>query len=200
MPLVPEKDAALVAALQRCIAADPFRLAVLTLVRTLALPDCWVGAGFVRDAIWDHLHGMEAKPPTGDVDILWFNRADHSAETDKAIERRLAFLAAEQPALAALPIRWSVKNQARMHVRNGDAPYTNVHDAMRFWPETATAIALRLDDGGTIQVSAPYGLADLFALHLRATPPFHADKRRIFTERVLSKQWLERYPQLSIVE
>lgn len=31
-----------------------------------------------------------------------------------------------------------VKNQARMHLRNGDRPYQSATDAMRYWPETAT--------------------------------------------------------------
>ncbi|MRE47150.1 hypothetical protein GII66_24395, partial [Escherichia coli] len=36
---------------------------------------------------------------------------------------------------------WSVKNQARMHQRNGDYPYTSTRNALLHWPETATAIA-----------------------------------------------------------
>jgi len=35
--------------------ADVMRL--LRSVEELALPDCWIGAGFIRNAIWDALHG-----------------------------------------------------------------------------------------------------------------------------------------------
>ena len=52
---------------------------------------------------------------------------------DRAIEAELRALAPG--------IDWSVKNQARMHLRNGDPPYSGATDAMRHWPETATAIA-----------------------------------------------------------
>ena len=41
---------------QAIIAADPLRSRILRLVQELELPDCWVAAGFVRSAIWDHLH------------------------------------------------------------------------------------------------------------------------------------------------
>ena len=40
---------------------------------------------------------------------------------------------------------WSVRNQARMHVRNGDAPYDSTADTLRHWLETPTAVAVRLE-------------------------------------------------------
>ncbi|MBV8613672.1 MAG: nucleotidyltransferase family protein [Acetobacteraceae bacterium] len=39
---------------------DPLRWRLLALARSLALPDCWIGAGFVGNAVWDHPHG---RPP-----------------------------------------------------------------------------------------------------------------------------------------
>ncbi|OMG61366.1 hypothetical protein IL54_4727 [Sphingobium sp. ba1] len=83
-----------------------------------------------------------------------------------------------------------------MHHRNGDAPYTDVTDAMRHWPETATAVAVRLSRAGDIEINAPYGLDDLFALRLQPTPDFVTSKRAIFDARVRSKRWQERYPLL----
>lgn len=44
-------------ALQTLISSDAQRWHLLDIVRSLALPDCWIGAGFVRNAVWDHLHG-----------------------------------------------------------------------------------------------------------------------------------------------
>src|SRR6185312_4192753 len=35
--------------------ADMMRL--LRSVEELGLPDCWIGAGFIRNTIWDALHG-----------------------------------------------------------------------------------------------------------------------------------------------
>jgi uncharacterized protein len=166
---------------------DPLRYHALTLVRDLNLADGWIAAGFVRDAVWDHLHERTAKPPTGDTDVIWFNPGG-SEHADAAYE---ALLKAQAPEL-----RWSVKNQAGMHARNDDAPYRDAPDAMRHWPETATTVAVRLTCDDRIEVAAPFGLDDLFALRLRPAPHFNGPKRRIFDERVATKRWLERYPLL----
>ncbi|MEH3047084.1 nucleotidyltransferase family protein [Sphingomonas adhaesiva] len=178
------------AALTALLAADDARMAALSAVRALALRDGWIGAGFVRDAIWDRLHGRPPMLPGGDVDVLWHDPSRADAVVDRAWERALR---------GRLPgYDWSVKNQARMHARNGDAPYADVAAAMRAWPETATAVAVRLEADGAIGVNAPLGLDDLFAPVLRPTPHFAAEKRAIFDERVATKRWLVRYPLLRI--
>lgn len=177
------------AVLQILLSGDSLRLCALKTVAALDLPDCWIGAGFVRDAVWDHLHGYDVADPTGDVDVIWYDAASPQADVDRRIEQQLR---------DALPkLCWSVKNQARMHLRNGDAPYTSVADAMRHWPETATAVAARFLIS-SIEVSAPHGLDDLFALRLRPTPRFLTEKLPVFVHRVSSKRWIDRYPRLSL--
>lgn len=91
----------------------------------------------------------------------------------------------------------SVKNQARMHRRNGDPPYRDCRDAMRAWPETATAIAARLGPGGVIELSAAFTFGDLLSLRLRPTPHFAANSA--FRDRVESKCWLTTWPRLGLV-
>lgn len=159
------------------------------MVRSLKLPDCWIGAGFVRDAVWDYLHGSEPQPVCHDVDVIWFDPASEAQEDD--VHRRA--LHELDPATD-----WEVANQAFMHSANGDSPYTSSSDAMRFWPETATAVAVRLAPNDTLEVSAPYGLADLFALRIRPTQRFADEKHGIFRDRIAKKRWLERYPKLRV--
>ena len=177
-------------ALQTTLAVDGERLRLLTLVRTLPLPDCWVGAGFVRDAVWDDLHGFPATLPSGDVDVVWFDPANVDPSEDRRLEERLLALDAS--------VRWSVKNQARMHVRNGDAPYASTVDAIRHWPETATAVAARLGADGSCELAAPFGLDDLFHLVVRPTPVFSGDRCGIVLDRLRRKRWLERWPRLRV--
>ncbi len=157
-------------------------------VAALDLPDCWIAAGFVRDAVWDHLHGFGTRPPSGDIDVVWFGGSDVTAICDRSIEEQLR---RQMPDL-----KWSVKNQARMHLRNGDTPYHSVAHAMSYWPETATAIAARFEMNETVAINAPFGLDDLFALWLRPTHGFANRKRTIFNERVRAKNWINRYPLL----
>ena len=73
--------------LQAIIRDDPLRWHILGLVRALRLPDGWIGAGFVRNAVWDTLHGR-ASPLSGDVDVLWFDAIQAEAAVDRTIEAR----------------------------------------------------------------------------------------------------------------
>lgn len=172
--------------------ADPLRWHLLDLVRRLDLPDCWIGAGCIRNAVWDHLHGRTSSRPVGDVDVIWFD----PARTDPAGDRqREAWLRAAEPGIV-----WSVKNQARMHGRNGDAPYASATDAMRFWPETATAVAARRQGADGCAIAAPLGLRDLFDLVLRPTPHFAGAKRTIFEDRLRAKGWASTWPCLRRAE
>ncbi|MCS0582633.1 nucleotidyltransferase family protein [Massilia pinisoli] len=178
------------AALRALIASDRRRMDVLRAVRDLGLPDCWVAAGFVRNCVWDHVHGHAASPLSEDIDVVWFDAAQCEAECDAALERALRCRDGS--------LDWSVKNQARMHVRNGDAPYASATDAMRHWPETATAVGVRLGQGDTIDVAAPFGLDDLFGLAVRPTRRFALEKRAVYLARIRAKDWLGRWPQLRI--
>ncbi len=87
-----------------------------------------------------------------------------------------------------------------MHARNGDAPYASATEAMRCWPETATAIAVRRNDEEGCEIAAPFGLNDLLSLTLRPTPPFAREKRHIYEQRLRTKQWAAAWPLLKEAE
>ncbi len=176
-------------------------MAVLRAVRALALPDWAVGAGFVRNAVWDHLHGFAASRadipktaagrngPPDDVDVLFFDPSDCAREREGALERRLADLMPDVP--------WSVRNQARMHLRNGDAPYADTEDAIRCWLESATCVAVRLESDDGLAVIAPYGLTDLLALRSRPTPSGRAHPAD-YRARMRQKDWPARWPRVRV--
>jgi hypothetical protein len=126
---------------------------ILYAVRALELNVGWIGAGFVRDAVWDHLHRYGLSPVSGDVDVVWFDCEHCSPDHDSYLEYRLK---QQLPSLD-----WSVKNQARMHQRKGDYPSTSTGNAVLDWRETATAVAVRLGKE-VLDITAPYGLSDLF--------------------------------------
>jgi hypothetical protein len=179
------------AQLKTLLTQDPARMKILRMTRELNLPDCWIGAGFVRSLVWDHLHQRQSSALRADIDIIWFDPARASAQTDSALEGTLSSLCSE--------LNWSVKNQVRMHLRNADAPYRSAADAMTCWPETATAVAVRLDRHNEIEVSAPLGLEDLFSLVVRPTDRFRAEKHPVFLDRICSKAWRETWPDLIFV-
>lgn len=159
----------------------------LEVVRGLGLCDCWIGAGFVRNKIWDVKHGKN-RSRLNDLDVIYFDKTRDSENDDMVFENRLTEMAPD--------VNWSVKNQARMHVKNSHLPYEDCCDALSWWPETATSVAVRLSDEGRIEYMAPYGLEDLFQLVVRPTPKADLE---IYTTRIQQKQWKKRWEQLVII-
>lgn len=175
------------------IAGQPDMTDALRALERLDLPDAWIAAGFVRNAVWDTLHGR--RPDVGllsDVDVVFFCAADTSRARESAIEAALS---------SALPgVPWSVRNQARMHIRNEDSPYRDTADALSHWLETATAVGVRLR-WGRVALLAPLGVDDLTGLILRPTP-YAAErpmKLRQYWARIEAKGWRARWPLLRII-
>ncbi len=80
----------------------------------------------------------------------------------------------------------------------GDAPNASAVDAMRFWPETATAVAVRRTADGPCEIAAPPGLKDLFGLVLRPAPRFRGEKFAVVVDRARTKGWMENWPLLQL--
>jgi len=168
------------------IKKDEQIMETLFIVKNLNLNDCWVGAGFIRNKVWDVLHEIK-KTKINDIDVVFFNESIISENLEKEIEQKLTDINPK--------VKWSVKNQARMHLRNNHLKYSNVENAISYWPETATAIAVRLDSENKIEILAPHGLEDLFNLIVRPTPNFSPI---IFQERIDAKLWKKQWKNLNI--
>ncbi|MBM3522194.1 MAG: nucleotidyltransferase family protein [Alphaproteobacteria bacterium] len=173
------------------IRADIWSMDRLRSVRALGLADWAIGAGFVRGLVWDRLAGKSTRTALPDIDVLYFDAADPHPETEA---RHEATLAAADPGLP-----WSVKNQARMHRRNGDPPYRSTEHALTSWLETPTCVAVRLEANDELVVMAPFGLEDLFALRVAPTP---AGRRKLdqYRARIAAKGWARVWPLAAIVE
>lgn len=186
------------AQLRAWIAADPWRMACLRALAEVAaddggpaLPDAWIGAGFLRSLVWDRQHGFPEPTPLDDVDVVYFDPAA-GAKNEPIIETRLRALLPDVP--------WSARNQARMHERNGDPPYRDTEDALRHWLETPTAVAARLEPDGELALIAPFGLDDLFAMTLRPTPHARARRDRLeaYRLRLREKAWDATWPGVRV--
>lgn len=168
--------------------ADSERLRLLRVLAGLHLPDAWLAAGFVRNLVWDRLHGHAESTPLADLDVIYFDATDCRPERDREIEALLLERAPGWP--------WSVRNQAVMHLRNDDVPYGDSLDAMHFWVEVESALAARLTAEGEIEVVSPFAQEGLFALHL--TPNPWRLRPAAFRQRLVNKGWLEPWPRLRI--
>lgn len=174
--------------IKKIIQQDAWMMDVLRIVSEQNLPDWWIGAGFVRNTIWDHIHDYKVRTPLNDIDVIYFDPKNLSEDKEKTIEHDLR---------KKLSIPWSVKNQARMAIVRGDGPYTNAEDGLSRWVETATCVGVRLDSLGELKLATPLGIEDLAHLYLRPNPKNTLDPEK-FGERIKKKNWLTLWPKLKM--
>jgi hypothetical protein len=166
---------------------DPFRRSVVQAARSAGLPDGAIGAGFVRQSIWDCLHGFSPTSRFADIDVLYFDPSDLTPESELRIEQELG---------RRMPgVPWEVTNQARMHVHNDDPAYRNTEDAIAHWLETPTALAVRLAPRAAPGLIAPFGFADLLAIQIKPTPA-GIRRRDAYRKRLRQKEWHQRWPKV----
>lgn len=185
----PEGECVLRTRLAELVSQTSWLMEALLTVRDLCEVPWCIGAGAIRSRVWDQLHGYSNEMPA-DVDVVFFDTATGADE-----ERRIS------DALAKLlpSLRWDVVNQAHAHKLSGNrnaTAFLSLEDALASWPETATALGLWLDQSGSLQVVAPYGLADLFNLVLRPSPRLRDSDA--FAQRCQAKRWRERWPLLRL--
>lgn len=176
----------------RLVEEDEWMMDILKTVHTLSLPDWWVCAGFVRSKIWDVLHGFEERTMLPDIDVIYFDPTNVDEEEEKRLERQLKNVAPSIP--------WSVKNQARMHVKNNFPPYSSSIEGIANFPETATALGLTLDENKHIRLAAPHGISDVINLEVKPIPRFMTNEilTSVYKERVREKNWPARWHKLKI--
>jgi len=182
-------------AVNRIITNDNYRMRCLTALRELNLPQGYLAAGFLRNAIWDHIHGYQRATQLNDIDVIYFNPADTSKQADTKIEKAL---------LAMVPCaRWEVKNQARMHTHHSHPPYKSCEEAISYWIEKETCVAIRVsrqqpphthETQPSLEVLAPFGLESNFSKTISINPRFPSAD--VFAQRIDAKGWLTTWPEL----
>jgi hypothetical protein len=169
---------------------------LLRVVRTVDPPSWVVGAGAVRNMVWDRLHDFDDPTPIRDVDVAYYDASDLRHERDEDIRARLQEIRADVP--------WEVTNQAGVHLwYESKFGYPipraeSIEDAVGMWPETATSVGVRLLRDDTLYVIAPCGLHDLLGMVLRRNT--RQVTREFFRKRLETKRIQETWPRVVIVE
>ncbi len=169
---------------------------ILQAARTVDLPNWYIGAGLLRNLVWDHLHQYDKPSPLNDVDVAFFDANDLSRERDKKANEQLT---------AVLPnIEWEATNQAAVHTWHEAYfgypvdPYESAEDGIAAWPETATAVAVRFLPDESLKIFAPFGLEDLFEMKLRR------NKRKVtleeFHNRYRKKEIKKKWPYVTFID
>ena len=86
-----------------------------------------------------------------------------------------------------------------MHLVNNLSPYSSSIDAISKFPETATALGLKLNENNQIILAAPCGIHDLIHLKLKPTVYFLESKERvaIYEARLVKKNWQALWPKIT---
>ncbi|MBN8505672.1 MAG: nucleotidyltransferase family protein [Burkholderiales bacterium] len=165
---------------------------LLRAARALGLRHWCLAAGAVRNRAWDAWYGAGAEGFSDlDVDLVHFDPA-LPCEADARLQAQL-----QQSCPGP---HWDVVNQAHVHrwfrCSEGRSIPANrsLTEALGTWPETATAVGVRLERDDRLSWVAPLGLTDLLMSQLRANP--RCPDPHAFTHRLRDKRWLDRWPRL----
>lgn len=52
------------------LSSDPERMEALSIAARLELPDWCLAAGFLRNLVWDKLHGFSSATALNDIDLI----------------------------------------------------------------------------------------------------------------------------------
>uniref|UniRef100_UPI003F69058B nucleotidyltransferase family protein n=1 Tax=Streptococcus pluranimalium TaxID=82348 RepID=UPI003F69058B len=171
------------------IQKDQQLMMILKVIADLGLKDSWLAAGAVRNYIWNSLSGRQGFDRATDLDVVFYDTTVSYQET-LGIEKHLKEMYPDYP--------WELKNQVFMHVHNPDtAGYESARDAISKYPETATAVALRLIDD-ELELFVPYGLDVISRFEIHPTPHFKASDKRmaVYNERMARKNWSKKWAQI----
>lgn len=171
------------------IQKDPEMMRIIKIAEAQHLKDWLIGAGFIRNKVWDTLHGKTSqKGYQSDIDLVYFDPFGYNEVQDRALGKQLT---------DQTTVEWEVVNQFYAHKYNNIEPYSSTENAISKWPETATGIGITIKNDELILV-APHGITDLVEMIIRPSPYMPGAVERV-KERMKKKNWLERWPKLKII-
>ena len=153
--------------LERIVRSDVQLMQLLRVCRDLNLPQWRLVAGCIYQTVWNRLTGRPWGTGINDYDLIYFDDRDLSKEAENAAELKVRELSPDLPA----PVE--VRNQARVHLWFEDyfgipyAPLSCADEALDRYASKTHAVGIRLTEDGLLDVYAPFGLEDIFAMTIR---------------------------------
>lgn len=155
--------------LEAIVRADTDLMRLLHAIRPLRLPQWRLVAGCLYQTVWNVLTNRPSRTGIRDYDLAYFDPRDLSWEAEDVVIGQVT-------AASAAPAPVEVRNQARVHLwfeaRFGAPcpPLKSTDEALERYAAVVHAVGVRLEDDGTLDIIAPFGLDDLFALRVRPNP------------------------------
>ena len=173
------------------IRQTPFLQDALNTAEKLALPNWRIVSGALYNTVWNHLTGRPATYGVNDIDLFYFD-PDTSWKAEDTVIRNATGFPTNPPI--------EIRNQARVHLwyeqhfGHKIPPLTSVEEAIDVFACKTHSVGVRLENG-KLNLYAPYGLRDIFALNVVPNPI--RDNRA--THEIKAKRALQMWPELTIV-
>ncbi len=173
--------------------ANPINAAVLDRLAALPVPDAWLVSGALFQSVWNGLTGRDPAYGVLDYDVFYFD-PDLRWEAEDAVIRRCA------AAFADLPADVQVRNQARVHLwypakfGRPYPPLASTAEALRRFLAPCCAVGLRRA-GQRIEIAAPFGLDDLFAMRVRPNPETTGPREQYEAK---AARWAVVWPEVTV--
>ena len=190
------------AAFEAMVLRNPVAVTVLDRLPELGVPGCLLAAGALFQTVWNCLAGRDPAAGIQDYDVLYFDDADLGWDAEDRVIPRAAHLFAD------LDAEVEVRNEARVHLwyerRFGVPcpPYRSTEAAIASFPNASSCFGVRRREPGSapsgasaLQVVAPFGFVDLFALRTRPNPVLAP--RHVYEAK--TARWAAEWPQLSVL-
>jgi len=151
--------------LETIIRSDPDLMGLLGSLREVALPQWRLVSGCLYQTVWNALTNRPRGTGIHDYDVIYFDAEDLSWAAEDAVIQRVT---------SKLPLQ--LRNQARVHLwyeQHFGAAYPPLRcadESLMRYPLTVQAVGARLENDGRLDIVAPFGLDDVFAMAMRPNP------------------------------
>jgi hypothetical protein len=176
------------------VLTNPANAAVLDRGGELGAPDWWLTGGALFQTVWNVLTGRDPGAGILDHDFFYFDGSDLSYAAEDGVIRRAARVFDQ----VGSPVQ--VRNQARVHLwyeRRFGVPapaFTSATDAIDHFAAVVCCLGVRRSPTGELQVHAPHGYADLFAMRVRPNP--RLAPRAVYEAK--TERWRSEWPDLVV--
>lgn len=170
-------------------------MSILSFIQCYHHLNIYIGAGLIRNITWAHLHQVDISIESSDIDLVYFDSEDQNLVQYQSFTEQLQ---RNFPKL-----KWDITNQANVHQWYHNYFDTKIEafacleEAIATWPETATAVAIKLNSNNDLDIIAPFGLTDLLQMIIRWNPTLV--DYSYYKKRIQQKQYSAQWPKVKII-
>lgn len=170
-------------------------MSILSFIKEYHHLNIYIGAGLIRNVTWAYLHNINICIESSDIDLVYFDSEDQNLVQYQSFTEQLQH---NFPKL-----KWDMTNQANVHqwydkyFNTKIEAFDCLEEAIATWPETATAVAIKLNSNNELDIIAPFGLTDLLQMIIRWNPTLV--DYSFYQKRIQQKQYSTQWPKVKII-